>query len=93
MDKRDLLKEGLTWSLGNGNKINFWLDNWMNEILIKKVFLEKVGCIDKEAKVSKFIDMTKSWKLNNLKASLLDDTIDKINNIPISLSNFEEKII
>lgn len=60
MDKRVLLNRGLNWILGNGNKINFWLDNWVNDSpLINKVIPDKVEYINKEVKVSNFLDMTK----------------------------------
>lgn len=32
----DLVMENCIWIIGNGNKVNFWLDNWLGESLASK---------------------------------------------------------
>lgn len=51
--------------------MNFWYDVWMDESpLINKVRPHKENYINKDAKVSDFIDQTKRWRLYDLKDCL-----------------------
>lgn len=94
LDKFDLLKRGLTWIISNGNNINFWFVNWMNDSpIIKKVIPNKADYINKKTRVSDFIDGMQNWNLTNLKGFIPDEIIDRINCMLIQLSNTEDKII
>lgn len=59
---------------------------------INKVIPEKIDYINKEAKVGDVIDRMRNWNLNNLNGYLIDDIIDKIKCIPVSLSNLRTKL-
>lgn len=47
--------------------------------LINTINLDKVDCINKDARFSEFIEKTKNWNLYNLKGCLPDDITDNIN--------------
>lgn len=53
----DLIKKGLNWILGNGQKINFWHDILFKDYpLTNKVNSNKIKEINVEVKVGDFID-------------------------------------
>lgn len=91
---RYLLKRGIRWCLGNGNKIRFWYDNWMEDSpSIEKIPLKQRSTISYDDKVSHFISENKSWKINELKYTMPTNIVDKILNIPIPLSDMQDKFI
>lgn len=48
--------------------------------------------MNNDAKVSNFIDNTKSWRSDNLRNCMPDDIIDKISFIPILINTTEDKL-
>jgi len=56
----------MVWSLGNGNEISFWYDNWIeNRSLIGLLHMEDEIQLNPQTKVSEFIQ-DKTWNLQKL---------------------------
>lgn len=62
-------------------------------LLIDKVTPNAKAFINKQDKVSNFINTTKKWNLQSLHNILPDYIIAKINAIPISINNIEDKCV
>jgi len=59
--------------MGDGTKINFWLDNWcVNDNLATLLAISDVSLIDTSLMVSQFIMDEKEWDVMRLK-ELVDD--------------------
>ena len=73
------------WSVGNGNYIFFWYDNWIeNKNLIELLDLSGVTGLDPQTKVSKFIQ-DKKLNLHKLYKTISNHfLVQKIIGIPIS---------
>lgn len=57
----------MKWILENGNNINFWFDNWMEDSpLFNKVYPNMQHFVSSQTKVSDFIIINKKWNLPNL---------------------------
>lgn len=71
LDQRYLIREGLCWILGNGKRINFWYDVWIEKSpLIAKASQENRSKLTYSIKVNYFIDNNKIWNTNKLKGTL-----------------------
>jgi len=72
---RDLLKQGIWWKLGRGDKMTLWFDNWMDNCnLIDLLNIQAKSIIDPNATVGDFINHNKSWnvaKLNQVVHTIL----------------------
>lgn len=83
MNCRYLLKKGIRWVLDNGNIINFWHDNWMaNSLLMDKVPEDCRANLNRNKKVSKFINSSRRWDLAELIGVLTAHIIENIPDIP-----------
>ena len=57
------------WHIGNGDKISFWYDNWIeNKNLIDILEVDEATIPSPHAKVSDFINRIKLGTLRNLTA-------------------------
>lgn len=87
------IKMRISRFLNNGKSTNFWCDMWMIESpLINKVNPYKEVYINKYAKVSDFITRLNLEDFYS-EESLAENIIDQIKYIPISIKNFEGKLI
>ena len=88
---KDLLRQGIVWTLGNGHDISFWKDNWLdNRNLLKLLDLQDQESVDGNLTVSEFIE-NKKWNITKLwHYSQHPDIIQKILGIPISLVDIKD---
>jgi len=75
----------MRWSVGNGQDISFWCDNWIeNKNLVELLSLQDVDGLDPSLKLSDFIQ-EKKWNLHKLQQTIPNQLIlEKINGIPLS---------
>lgn len=67
---RYFIKRGLKWILGNGKRINFGHNIWLNDNpLINKIIPDRIRDINRDANVSEFIDNEKKRKVDTLTIS------------------------
>ena len=68
---KPLPKQGIIWQIGNGNKVSFWHDNWIeNKNLIDILEVDEATMPSPHAKVSDFIQPDKTWNLTKLNCIL-----------------------
>lgn len=61
-----MVKKGLYWTLGNGEKVNFLHDIWREESpVIGKIPQEWRSRIIENSKVNHFVDNNKIWNIGN----------------------------
>lgn len=93
LEGKSLLKEGLMWSVGNGEQINFWQDNWIPELPNAKLS-SYPGSKLKGAEVSDFVDLSRSdWDIEKLQSCVTEWETQAIQKIPLSFSNRPDKLI
>jgi ribonuclease HI len=86
----DLLKEGLVWRVGNGEKVRIWKDKWIPSSHYGQIYTPP-SLLDEEATVSNLIDAdTKGWKTHMLESLFAQDEVQMIKNIPLSCTNQED---
>ena len=84
----DKFKTGLIWSVGSGNDIKFWTDNWITTSPIQA--RNDCPTIDNiHDKVSDYILGGKWWE-EKLSAALPHSIVSEITNIPLPTSRFED---
>lgn len=94
LDQRKLIKRGLKWIIGNGQRINLWRDIWFNGYPpFEKQIPNKPNEIKQEAKVSDSFMREKIWKLESHKNYLPEDIINEINNTHIPINNIEVRLV
>ena len=71
MKNRDLLKGGLIWKVGKGDKISFWLDNWVeNRSLLDITGIARSDITNIDIQVGEFITPQGDWDVNLLNSTL-----------------------
>jgi len=87
---RELIRQGLIWTIGDGKDISFWRDNWIeNRNLLDLLKIEDHDIVDVELKVSDFIE-DKQWNGHKLNLYLRNrDIVQKIIGIPIPISDIK----
>lgn len=86
--------EKASWILGNGQRINFWYDNWIEDSpLIHNISSDMEDLIEEKVKASDFITPTKEWDTNSLVNILPGHIINKINAIPIPVVDLNDRIL
>ena len=91
MKCRELIRQGLIWTVGDGKDILFWQDNWIeNRNLLELLEIEDHDAVDLDLKVSEFIE-DKHWNGHKLNLYLRNqDIVHKIFGIPIPISDIED---
>jgi len=91
---RHLLQQGIRRKLGQGDKIRFWVNNWLadhNLLQLLNRNIDSVSLLD--AKVSDFITANKSWDMAKLTQVIHDSTIHrKIQGLDILMSSMEDSL-
>lgn len=95
MDLRTTFSKGLCWQVRDGEKINFWKDNWLHN----KSLLE-LGVYDHDnqrnninANVSDFISIQGVWNWNILNEILPSSIVKDIKCLHIPLNKIEYKLL
>lgn len=93
LEGRSLLDKGLMWSVGNGESIRFWEDNWIPNLPHFKVSSPlPSGC--EWNWVSDFISkQTGTWDMDKLRSCVSEEEAQAIIKIPFSLSDGSDKLI
>lgn len=65
LDHKYLIKRGLRWILGNGEKIKFWHDKWIEESPLIDYIPQKLRSQIRDTTVSEFIENNKFGILLN----------------------------
>ncbi|XP_058201480.1 uncharacterized protein LOC131316197 [Rhododendron vialii] len=93
LEGRNLIQEGVQWSVGNGESIQFWDDNWIPDLNGTKV--ASLPNVQREPlKVVEFINhVTKTWDSEKLKCVVPAAEVEAICKIPISLTGLPDKLI
>ncbi|XP_072064201.1 uncharacterized protein [Arachis hypogaea] len=84
---RELLRRKGKWSVGNGSKINIWMDNWIAEV--GKVLGN--GRQDNQ-KVEELIEEGRGWNESKIRSMFLPEICDAIIRTPISFVNKEDNL-
>ena len=89
---RDLLRRGIVWKIGNGDKVSFWFDNWLgNHNLVEMLNMSAANVPSLEAKVSDFILQNRNWNIGKLTQILNDQAIiKKVQGITIPNHDIED---
>lgn len=77
----ELLKNGMVWRVGNGDKVNFWKDHWVADFPLLHYAGEQSG-IDLDCKVSNFFKEG-WWDVEKLRTVLDEDMVQKITCFPV----------
>jgi hypothetical protein len=86
----ELLKKGLVWRIGNGEKVRIWRDSWLPRSSYGKILSPKGRC--RLRRVSELIDSNGRWNEALVRATFLPIDVDVILSIKPS-RRFEEDII
>ncbi|RLN35951.1 hypothetical protein C2845_PM03G26230 [Panicum miliaceum] len=87
----ELLKKGVIWRIGNGEKIKIWQRNWIPRGVSLKPAGKRSSCRLKW--VSQLIDInTKGWDAEVLKRYFFDHDVEEITKIKIPWSPMEDTI-
>lgn len=91
LEGRNLLQEGMRWSVGNGESIDFWKDSWVKDLTNNKVESQPPHNCN-WVKVADFIDhQNHVWDMGKLRSCITEEEIRAISKIPISLTNGDDK--
>ncbi|KAF5481894.1 hypothetical protein F2P56_002506 [Juglans regia] len=88
-----LLKEGLRWKVGDGEKINIWGKKWL---LSPSTFCVQspISILDENSKVRELIDdVSKDWNEGLIRSIFNKEEADHICSIPMSTRGVEDKLI
>ena len=77
--RNELLRQGITRTVGDGKDILFWQDNWIeNRNLLGLLEIEDHHTVDLDLKVSEFIE-DKNWNTHKLSQYIRNqDIVHKI---------------
>ncbi|CAL1384118.1 unnamed protein product [Linum trigynum] len=93
MAAKELVKRGMRWRVGDGTKIDIWLDKWVPSITTQKV-TSPVAHWSGSTSVAELIDLdSRSWRTNLLQRFF--NPMDRVNiqKIPILRQPTEDKLI
>ncbi|XP_042984755.1 uncharacterized mitochondrial protein AtMg00310-like [Carya illinoinensis] len=89
----ELIKEGLRWRVGNGEKIKIWKDKWLNVPTSFRV-QSPVMRLHKEARVEELIVKEgKIWNENLIRGIFVESEVEQILSIPLSKMGSEDKMV
>jgi hypothetical protein len=90
---RDLIKEGLIWRIGSVTQVRIWKDKWLPQPATYMVLSPPV-LLDSNTLVCELIDRdTNWWNIPMLKNIFVDEEINLILSLPISVANQGDKQI
>jgi len=91
---RHLLRQGIRWNLGQGEKIRFWEDNWLADQNLLQLLNRSIHSVSlPDTKVSDFITANKRWDMFKLNQVIHDSTIlRKILGLDIPISNMADLV-
>ena len=89
---RPLLKRGITWKVGNGKSILFWLDNWIDNYSLAELLNIPISSISHpKVTVSEFMLDNHTWNLDKLTQTIADQSIlAKIQGIAIPTHDIDD---
>ncbi|XP_042939495.1 uncharacterized protein LOC122274525 [Carya illinoinensis] len=88
-----LLKHGLVWRVGTGQKIKVWGDRWIPTLTSHSI-RSPVAVLNNEARVNELIDSSRgAWKEELVKEVLNENEAMVVCNLPISKSGLPDKQI
>ena len=88
----DLIKSGLKWCVGNGDKIKFWNDNWLGDFSIRNLIKGPLNYQEEHIKISSLINQG-FWNLNIISFSFPINLSNKIFGTSFNLTNKEDKLV
>lgn len=89
LEGRDVLKQGLIRTVGNGETTNIWADNWLPRAEMMRPYGSP--SIDPPSKVSELIDHTSAvWDTEKLSAYCLPIDIPAIMRIPLCTADLQD---
>jgi hypothetical protein len=89
----DLIREGLLWRVGNGEKIRIWQDKWLSLPSTYMVYSPPV-LLHSTAMVNELIDMDTKWCHKDLIENLFSvEEARVIQSLPISRTNQADTLI
>ena len=65
------------WSIRDGNKTSFWLNNWLKDLCLKYLFNQTLSLDMMEAKVFYFVNDARKWNCNLLSGMLPPDMAER----------------
>ena len=71
---RSLLQKGLRWRVGNGQRIKFWRDHWVDNCsLVDLLSLHSTPLANPDCTVSAFINDGRTWNVQALRRVISDE--------------------
>ncbi|KAL6214156.1 hypothetical protein ACLB2K_013594 [Fragaria x ananassa] len=93
LDFRDLLTQGLRWTVGNGRSINFWTFNWVFPFPLSNLLNDsQKASINWNDSVADFMT-NKCWNKQKLLQVLDHSIVNQILGIPIPVCDQEDELI
>jgi hypothetical protein len=81
---KKVMEMGLRWTIGNGQNVRIWKDNWLPNQAGFKV-CSPINLLEEDALVSQLIDSTnRSWNMNLVRQIFSPFEAQQILNIPLS---------
>lgn len=89
---KELIKQGVTWRVGNREKIRVWADKWLTSPVTYQV-QSPVSVLSRDARVKElFIDGELKWNVSLIHRIFIEEEAETIKKIPISSRGLEDKI-
>lgn len=88
--QRDLMRKDIRWKIGNGQSINFWLDNWLGQTNLCSLLNINSKTVDMDLKLGQFITSDHCWNLTNLNQFLPRHVILKVQGIPLPTTDLSD---
>ena len=89
---RSLLHKGLQWRVGNGTRIKFWWDHWVDNCsLVDLLSLHSTPLSNPDCTVSAFINDDRTWNIQALRHVISDEhVVQKVLGVPLPVSDIED---
>ncbi|XP_035546588.1 uncharacterized protein LOC118348634 [Juglans regia] len=87
-----LLKEGLIWKVGNGEKIKIWGNKWLSTPSSFSI-QSPVSSLDKEARVCELMQGRGEWNTLLIRNIFNKEEADQICSIPVSSMEVEDRLV
>jgi hypothetical protein len=88
-----LIKEGLVWRIGNGQKVRIWEDKWLPSLPTNRV-QSFPSLLDLKATVNHLLDLNGlRWKTSLLERLFTEEENTAIQSLAISTTNQEDRLI
>ena len=93
MATQNLIKKGVRWQVGDGEKINIWRDKWIPSPYTYMVISPKCD-LPCGPRVSALINSaTKEWKVDLIKQCFIPQDVEAILSIPLSAHGARDRLI